>query len=135
MVLTLAVTASVAWDMVGHKHAVADFDVFDFATDFTYDACGFVSQHARRFRNTIPFQDVAAADTARHHLEERFIFIDAWKGDFFDADVMVVVVEGGKQKVHQKERGSGFSCDYLFVEVVSFLGIVAFVDYGADGFD
>ena len=56
-------------------------------------------------------------------------------GNFFYADVMVVIVEGGKQDSHQKEGGLGFACYYLVVEVVGFLGSVAFVDYGSDRFD
>ena len=56
--------------MVGNKDAVADFDAFDFAADFAYDACCFVTQHTRCLGNTVPFDDVAAADAARHHFKQ-----------------------------------------------------------------
>ena len=105
MVSALAIAALVAWDMVGNKDAVADFDVFDFAADFTYDACGFMTKHTRCLRNTVPLQNVAAADAARHNFKQGFFFADAWNGDFFNADVMVVVVEGGKHNNHQKRKG------------------------------
>jgi hypothetical protein len=48
---------------------------------------------------------------------------------------MVVVVEGGLQMFHLKKLALCFASDYLIVEVISFLRSVAFVDYGADGFD
>ena len=39
VVSTLAMSAFVAGNMVGNKDAVTDFDFFDFAADFAYDAC------------------------------------------------------------------------------------------------
>ena len=103
VVSSLAVAAVVAGNMMGNKHAVAHFDFFDFAADFTYNARCFVPQHTRSLRHTVPFKDVTTTDAARHNLEQSFIFSDAWNRNLFDAYVMVVVVEGGKQSNHQKE--------------------------------
>jgi hypothetical protein len=96
VVSAFAVAALVAWDMMGNKHSVAHFDAFGFAPDFAYDASCFMTQDTRRLGNTVPFQDVAAAYAACHNFKQCFIFADVWHGYFFDADVVVVVVEGGK---------------------------------------
>ena len=114
VVSTLAVAALVAGNMVGNEDSVADFDAFDFAADFAYDACGFMPKHTRCLGNTVPFDDVAAADAARHHLKQHFVFADVWDWDFFDADVMVVVVEGGKQHCSPKRKMVVKLCPLLF---------------------
>ena len=55
VVSSLAIPALVAGYMVGNENAVAEFDACDFAADFTYDPCCFVTKHARRLRHTVPF--------------------------------------------------------------------------------
>ena len=104
MVASFAVAALKAGHMMGNKNAVANFERFDFCADFVDDACSFVPKHYWRFGNTVPFDDVAAADAACHHLKQRFVFADLWDGHFFDSDVMVIVVDCGKQKYSPKKR-------------------------------
>src|SRR5690554_6479313 len=105
VVAALAVPAVKAGDMVADKDAVADLDVLYFGTHLCYYACGFMPKHTGRFGYTVPFHNVAAADAACHYFHEDFFV--AWFGcwDFLDSHVMVVVVECGKQSVHQKRRG------------------------------
>ena len=130
----LAVAACIAGNMVGNKHTVANFDAVNFATYFTNNSCSFMTQHTRCLRYTVPLQNVTTANTACNYLKQGFLFAYAWNWNFFNADVMVVIVKGSKQKNHQKER-LGFACYDLGVEVVCFLDCEAFMDYGADGFD
>ena len=92
----LAGAALVTGNMMRNEHAVADFDAFDFVADFAYDTRGFMPQHARCLGNAVPFDDVAAAYAARHHLEQHFIFVDVRRGHLLDSDIVIVVVDGGK---------------------------------------
>jgi len=99
----LTVTAFVARNMVGNKDSVANFEGFNFAADLINDAGGLMTQHNWGFRHTIPLYNVAAANPARHNFQQRFVFADLGDGNVLDSDVMVVVVNGGLQQIHQKK--------------------------------
>jgi hypothetical protein len=106
VVSALAVAALEAWDMVGNKHTVADFDAFNFAADFAYDASCLVTQNPRRLGNTVPLDNVATTDATRHHFHQDFVFARSGHRHLLDSDVMVVVVDGGKQiDSPKKEKG------------------------------
>jgi hypothetical protein len=94
--------------MVRNKDAVADFEIFHFAANLVNDACCFMTQHQRSPGYAVPFGYVAAAYAARHNLKQRLIFPDLRDWHFLDANVMVVVVDGGKQEVSPRKRKCWF---------------------------
>jgi hypothetical protein len=95
-----------------------------------------VAQNFWCLGQSVPFDNVAAAYAACHHFKQNFIFANVGYGHFLDADIMVVIVDGGKHKFHQKRKfGLGFACLYLVEEVVGFFWSVVVVDDGADGSD
>ncbi len=112
---SFAVAAFVAWDMVGNENAVAHFEAFDFAADFVDDACRLMTQNKRSLRHTVPFDYVAAANPACHNLKQRLILADLGNRHVLDADVMVVVVDGGQHRFHRKEDLLVRLCQLLLV--------------------
>ena len=62
-----------------------------------------MTQHNWGFRHTVPLNNVAAANPARHNLQQRFVLADLGDGNVLDADVLVVVVDGGLQRISPKK--------------------------------
>jgi hypothetical protein len=99
---SFAVTALVAGHMMGNKNSVAHLDALNFGADFVDDACCLVTQNYWSLRNSVPFDNVAAAYAACHNLKQSLVFADFRDRHFLDADIMVVVVNGGKQEASPK---------------------------------
>lgn len=95
VVTAFAMSTLETGNMMRNKDAVTNLDIFYFIADLRNYACGFMPQDTRCFGNTVPFNDVAAADSASHNLEQSFLYINSWVWDFLDADVVVVVVKSG----------------------------------------
>ena len=104
MVASFAVAAFVAGYMMGNENSVAHFNVFDFGADFVDDASCLVTQNNGSPGHAVPLNNIAAAYAACHNLKQRFILADFGNGHFFNADVMVVVVDGGKQEASPRKR-------------------------------
>ena len=81
--------------MMGNKDAITDFNICNFVSYPVYDSCCFMSQHKRCFWNSIPFNNVTTTYAACHDFKQNLFFANAGDRDFFNAYVMVVVIEGG----------------------------------------
>jgi hypothetical protein len=79
--------------MCSHN-AVADFELFDVLTDFDNFARNLVPQYQRGFLDTVPFQDITAANSACLHTHQDLTRPDFWDWQIFDPDVIVVIVHG-----------------------------------------
>jgi len=93
VVAPLAVTTGKAGNMVTDKDSVAHLIIFDFAADLAKNACGFMPQDTRGFGYSVPFDNVASADAARHNFKHNFLFARTWRWKLFYAHVVIVVVE------------------------------------------
>jgi hypothetical protein len=93
---SLAVSALITGNMMRNENTIADFDASDLTTDSAYDPCGFVPENTRCLRSTVPFDHVAAAYATSHHFEQDFVFADFWDRHLLNANVMIVVINGGK---------------------------------------
>jgi hypothetical protein len=82
-----------------NENSVANATLCNIFSSFRYNACCLVSKDFWRFGNTIPFSHVASAYAACHDLKQHFILADLRDRHFLNADIMVVVVDGGKQDV------------------------------------
>ncbi len=100
MVAALAVAAAKTGHVMADENAVAYLDAVYFPADFVDDSCGFVPQHTRRFGDTVPLYDVAAADAASHNFQQNFFVSDGWRRQLFYADIVVVVVDSDQHQNH-----------------------------------
>jgi hypothetical protein len=74
-----------------------------------------VTQNARSLGHSVPFYNVASAYAARHHFKQNFVFADFGRGNFLDADIVVVVVDGGKQSFFTKKKKAGLSFAFFYL--------------------
>jgi hypothetical protein len=82
----------VAGNVMGHESPVADFIVqyvFPCLDNLTRNL---MAQHQGRFADTVPLHDIAAADAARHNLDQQFAGADLWHRHFFQLHLPVIVV-------------------------------------------
>ena len=92
-----------------------------------------MTQHSRSLRHTVPFNNVATAYTACHNLKQNLFVADFGDGHFFNANVMVVVVDGGKQEASpRKDAGLSLACYYLIKQVKCFLRSIVIMDNGSN---
>ena len=89
-----AVEACVTGDMMGYEHTVPDPVALDSGACLDDHPCDLVPEDDGRLLDPVPLHDVAAADAAGRHLDQQLPRTDPRNGSLFNADVMVVVVNG-----------------------------------------
>lgn len=99
---SFAITTLVTRHMMRNKNSVTHFEIPDFVANFLYDSCCFMAQNNWGFGNTIPLDNIAAANAASHNLQQSLFIADLGDGHFLDSNVMVVIVDGDLQQIHQK---------------------------------
>jgi hypothetical protein len=83
--------------MMRNEYSVANATLRNIFSSFSHNASCLVSKDFWRFGNAVPFGYVASAYAACHDLKQHFVVADLWDGHFLNADIMIVVVDGGKQ--------------------------------------
>jgi hypothetical protein len=90
--------------MMRNENSVANATPRDIFSSFRHDAGCLVPEDFWRFGDAVPFGHVASTYAACHDLKQHFILADLWDGHFLNADIMVVVVDGGKQDVSPRKK-------------------------------
>jgi hypothetical protein len=116
-----AITAAVAWDMMGDKNAVANpkrFDPFSHCGDLAGDL---VPQDERRFLDAVPLHHVRAAYPARLDANQELSGTDGRSGHLFETHVPVVVVHGNAHESRQKLKVKSEKDEFHFLPFYFFL--------------
>jgi hypothetical protein len=76
------------------KYPVAQFIFIDGIAEGDNLCSYFVPLHQRRSRETVPFNDIAAADAAGNNLDQYLLRAGFRSRYFFDPDILVIVPVG-----------------------------------------
>jgi hypothetical protein len=94
MVTIYAIPAHIAGHMMGYKYPVSLFPIRDPSAHRVYLAGYFVAQHQGRLGQSVPFQDITAANTAAPDLNQNLILPDLRRGRFLQTYITIRVVHG-----------------------------------------
>jgi hypothetical protein len=88
-----AKTAVIAWDMMRRDDTVAARKPREPAADLNDLAGDLVAEHYRRLGESVPFEDIAAADAGRHDAEDQLARACLRSLAMLDAQVPVPVIK------------------------------------------